>query len=261
MQQLYLANPRKRKRRAKARKSSRKASPAQLRARARFAAMARSRSRKRRASSAAPARRRRVRRNPIGANPAVRRHRRRVARTARRSSRRVRRNPIAIRGLLNQAIGYAKDAAFGAAGAVAIDVAMAQTLKVLPDTFSAKVASRTTLEGGVNWGYYAVKSGLAVAVGALAGAFLPGRMKRAVAVGVQGSFMVQGYEIARAVMPADMVTLAYYSPAAVQAVSGPGNVPVGQARSLSYYPGGRLARSGPAMDMNAQRIGHSVIGG
>lgn len=225
MPQVYLVNPRKRG--AARRKSSRKASPAQRAARARFAAMARAR-------SAAPKRKRaRVRKNPVAASPARRSHRRTVKRAM------VRRNPMARSGSLMKNVTTAlSDAVVAGAGGIGVDLAMGQALKFLPD--SAK--SRSTLDGGVNWMYYGSKAALAIAIGIVGTKYTTGKTRELIGKGVHGSLGIQAYEIMRASLPAELLTLGYYAPAAVSQNAGmQGSMPTGQNTArLGYYAKPRM---------------------
>lgn len=224
MPQVYLVNPRKRTRaRRKASAARRKASPAQLAARARFAAMARAR-------SAAPKRRRA--RSRVRANPAPTRARRSHRKAVHRS---IRRNPIS-RGSLTKIVTQSlTDAAIAGAGGVAIDIAMAQALKVLPES----ARSRSTLEGNINWLYYGSKAALAIAAGIVGTKYTHGKTRELIAKGVQGSLGIQAYEIIRATMPADLIQMAYYAPAVVAQNAGRlgnGSQPTGQNTArLAYY--------------------------
>lgn len=198
---VYAVNPSRRKKRAKSR---RKASPAQLAARKRFAAMARAR-------SSTPKRRRSRRAVAVLSNPAPRR--RRVRRSSAVARRRIRRNPVSMgsmKSTFRNLSGMVMNAAVGGAGAIAIDITMAQAIKALP----VSMASRYTAEGGINFGYFAAKSAIAVGLGMLAGAVVPSRMRQYVNQAVEGSLTVQAYEIERALLPAEL-TLGYYNPGRV----------------------------------------------
>jgi len=163
----------------------------------------------------------------LRANPA-RRHRRRASkrRSFRRNPSRAMRLPsLGVNvGNLQRAIGTAFQ---GAAGAVAVDVAMGQAAGFLPLTLSARYSET----GGINPGYYATKAALAFALGALGARLLPGRAKAWAAQGVVGSLTVQGYEILRNVLPPSVTLGAYLNPARVVAGG------MGRARGLR---GGRM---------------------
>lgn len=202
MGQLMLLNPIKRRRhRVKSRKAP---SAAQIRARAKFAAMARSRSRMRR-------------RAPITiANPVRRKVRRAapIARKMRRTAHRIR------SGLSSARFGFSagailknvQNAAVGGAGAVAVDMAMAQAARVLPESLT----SRYNSEGGINWSYYGTKILLATAAGVFGSRILPGRAKAFAVQGAQGSITVQAYEILRTFVPPSQ--LGFYSPARIAGI-------------------------------------------
>ena len=186
---LAVVNPSRRRRR-------RKASASRRRSRRRMTA--------KQLKYFGPRKRRAVRRrrramlaNPIG-NPRRRR--------ARRS---FRRNPIgAPRFRMGYITGAVQDAAVGAAGALATDLAMAQAARVLPATMT----SRANAEGGVNFGYYGAKLAIAVGLGVLGTQFLPGRMRQMAGKATAGALTVQAYELTRAMLPADLV-LGYFTPA------------------------------------------------
>lgn len=201
----------------------------------------------RRARRAAPAKRRRSRRSVIvaRANPVRRRSRRSYA------GRRFRRNPIGgaqVRASLGSVMGVAKNAAVGAAGAIAVDAVMAQAARFMPASMSA----RYDAQGNMNWGYYAAKGAIAVGVGVLGAKFLPGSLKRFAARSTEGSFTVMAYEIMRSVIPANM--LGFYSPARTAGTVGR------MGRMGAYLPrpasGGGMGRLGYAG--NAGTIGGSV---
>jgi hypothetical protein len=196
---LLLINPRRRKAR-KARKSrrgrARKMSALQMKY---FG--------KRRGSArvhANPKRRRRsLRRNPSNA----RRRQRGFARSGGIRIPRVSFNVNAIQSA-------AKTAAIGASGALAVDILMGQAGRVLPATWMG----RYNTDGSINWPYYLTKAALAVGVGVLGAKVAKGgdlAQKAAV-----GSLTVQAYELLRSFMPADLVTLGYYSPARIAGVRG-----------------------------------------
>lgn len=151
--------------------------------------------------------------SPMLANP--RRRRRSQRRAARRS---FRRNPIGMpRFRAGYIMGAAQDALVGAGGAVATDVAMAQVARFLPDTLT----SRFNAEGGLNFGYYGVKAGIAVGLGMLGTQFLPGRWRGMAAKGAAGALTVQAYELVKGLLPANVV-LGYMTPGRTAALGRTG---------------------------------------
>ncbi len=246
--QLYLVNPSKRRKAAKKRRSG-TPSAAQKRARAKFAAMARARSH----AAKRPARRRRA--VAVLSNPAPRR--RRASAVARRSSRRVRRNPISTRGLsfnsiLKTAVSEVTQAAVGGAGAIGVDMAMGQALKVLPDSMK----SRITLDGGVNWGYYAAKGGIALALGIVGRMMAPPKLRPYLSQAAQGSLVVQAYEIERMMLPPEM-TLGFYSPARIASARRMNGVGV-----YNKLPGqGNIQPQGGAVPIRGARMAGIGAGG
>jgi hypothetical protein len=172
-------------------------------------------------------RRRRSRTLTMSPNP-----RRRSRRSARRASRRFRRNPVGMPRLRAGYItGALMDAGTGALGAVATDLAMTQAAKALPPTLT----SRNTADGAINFGYYGVKAAIAIALGMLGVQFLPARMRPFAAKGTAGALTVQGYELVRSMLPADLV-LGYMTPARI-----------GGARMAAYM---RTQRALPAPSGN-----------
>jgi hypothetical protein len=180
---------------------------------------------KRRATASTVARRRR---NPLKTartrtvtvnamtNPVRRRRHSSVARRRRNPaslvnlapmrSRRRRSNPIGGRlglgGIGRKIMSMAQDAAIGAVGAVAVDVAMGYANRFLPSTLQ-----RTPGRVGVG---DAVKAVLTVVAGHLLHKPTKGMSTRA----AQGALTVQAHQIATSFLPAGM-TLGYYSPARV----------------------------------------------
>ena len=168
---LVVGNPAR-----KRRKSRKAASPAQLRARAAFAARARAGSRKRRNT---------VRANPAPTSNPIRRRRRSAGAVSRR---RVRRNPIGgslLRGIVPQL----KDAAIGAGGAVAVEIAYGYAKPYLPDMVQEPVSTT----GGLNPAYYAAKGALAIALGIVARKALGAKAARM----VEGSLTVTMHDAAK----------------------------------------------------------------
>lgn len=191
MAEMLLLNPSARRRTRKSRKAP---SAAQRRARAAFASMARRRGR-------SPARRRVRRANPIStlktrtrANPARRR-----------------RNPIAFGGLggIGRAVmTSAQNAAIGAAGAVAVDVAYGQIAGMLPVTLRP-------VPGAVGAGN-AIKAVATVVLGRLLSKITKGLSVKA----AEGALTVQAHDMLMQLLPANLKAMTmqgvgYYSPAMI----------------------------------------------
>lgn len=238
---MLLLNPRRRRKARKAKRSRRSRRPMTAKQLKFFG----------------PRKARRSRRRTITmhANPAPRRSRRSRRRSLGAVTRRFRRNPIsgttirASMGSITRSIG---NAAVGAAGAVAVDVAMGQAGRFLP----ASVMARYNAAGGINPMYYVAKGGLALAVGILGAKFLPGKMKGIAAKAAEGSLTVQGYEVLRAMVPAS-VMLGFYSPARITSLPSNGMGRMG--RVGAYLPRGRTAAAG--MARIAGSSGPASIGG
>lgn len=237
-----VSNPRRRRRRKSAKRSHR----------------ARRRMTAKQLKYFGPRRHRRVRRKArtinIVANP---RRRSRVRVSGRR---RYRRNPAAAltagapRLSSGYVMGAVQNAGIGAVGAVATDLAMTQAARFLPPTMT----SRMDANGGVNFAYYGVKSALAIGLGVLAGRFLKGGMRSAAAKGVAGALTVQGYELMRSVLPADLV-LGYMTPAPIAgarrmaAYSSTRRLPNRMGGMGAYYP---ISAGSPGAET---RVGEGAI--
>lgn len=173
---------------------------------------------------------------------------------SRRSVRRFRRNPAGMpRFRAGYIMGAVQDAGIGAGGALVTDLAMAQAARALPDTMT----SRFTGEGSINFGYYGVKAAIAIGLGFLGTQFLPGRMRGFAAKGTAGALTVQAYELARAMLPVDLV-LGYMTPGH--------NAGVARMRRMGAYvrrPSGIGAYlPSPAMSYaaaNETRVGEGAI--
>jgi len=141
----------------------------------------------------------------VMANPSPRRKRRLSAlRTkVKRASRKYRRNP-APRLSLNSITGMAKDAAIGAAGALAVDVAFGYAKGILPASMQAPINA----DGSLNPLYYAAKGGLAVLVGVLGA-----KVTKQAGHMAAGSLTVSAYELMRSLVPMS-VNLGNYTNAA-----------------------------------------------
>lgn len=197
MEELLLINPSKRgKRKTKSRKHR---SAAQRAATRRLVALNRSR----RAGSSSPKRRRSARRStPItyAANP-VRRRRRAHSTHRRVSTRRYRRNPT---GLFGNLVPMVTDAAIGAAGAIAVDVAVG----LLPLPANLKTGLLGTVTRGA----------AAVALGTVGGMIMPRRVAKQMAA---GSLTVTAYGALKGFLAT--------------------NVPALGLSGMGYYPGGLTA--------------------
>jgi len=210
---MLVGNP---KRRAKSRKAP---SAAQKRARANFAAMARAR------STATASRRRRS-----------------VSTVVRRVARRVRRSvsPRVVRRYASRAnAGYRlggvvpmlKNAAVGAAGAVAVDVAYGFIGQYIP----ASMQSPTDSSGSPNYMYYMGKGALAIGIGMI-GRRVLGRYAPAL---VMGSMIVTIHQLLRGFVQSSGVNIPLGD------AMNPGRVlpplPVSQnlrgMRGVGFYPG------------------------
>lgn len=173
-------------------------------------------------------------RNPISAT-AVKRHvRRRSANPHRRTTRaRRRRNPISLRSLnANTFVTMLTDAAIGGAGAVGMDVVMAQVNKYLPPSLQPTPGSP-----GAN---DLVRLGLTVVIGHFAGKVTKGLSRKAAA----GALAVQAADLGRAL-------LMRASPATATAAG------VGYASPARIIPG--TARLNPNPRMNAYSRGASPL--
>lgn len=196
-------------------------------------------------------RRRRRRTITVSARPnPVRRSRRSARRSARRS---FRRNPIGatqMRATLGTVQRGLVNAATGAGGAILTDMAMAQVARFLPATLTSRFTAET---GGVNFGYYGVKAGIALALGIAGSRLLPGRMKSLAARGAEGALTVQAYELARSLMPAGVV-LGYMSPGRQ---AGMGKYLSRNRSGMSaYLPSGM---AGGNFAMNETRVGEGPV--
>lgn len=230
MANLLLLNPRRRRRKAKKahRRARRKMTAKQLK-------------------FFGPRRSRRARRAvTVFANPSRRIRRRRAASVGRR---RFRRNPIGVAlpsgaaffrsPSIGGAVRMVQNAAVGATGAVAVDIAMGQAIRFLPPM----LASRYGAEGQMQPGYYLTKMALALGLGVIGTKFLPGALKGYAARAAEGSLTVQAYEIARAVIPSELFTLGYYNAARV--VGGANALAGNRMRGMrAYLPTNGAKRGG-----------------
>jgi hypothetical protein len=185
MQQLLLVNPRKRRASRKPRSAAQKAATRRML----------SANRSKRGSK------RRTRHAAYASNPAPRRRRSSRSLVTRHVTRsRRRRNPISVRGLTGGITAMLKSAAFGAAGAIATDVAYGYVKGYLP----AMVQSPVAADGGVSYSYYAAKGAAAIGLGMLLrrviGAQKAGRM-------VEGSLTVTLHDMAKSIVGANMTSV------------------------------------------------------
>lgn len=187
MAELLLINPRKRRRKAKKAKRRARRNPVSMRAVTR------------RASN--PRRRRRARRNPVSYAAVSRRAR------ALGNPRRRRRNPsFRMGGIFSGLVPMIRDAAIGAAGAVAVDLAMGQVNRYLP-------AAVQVVPGRVGAGD-AVKAVITVALGKLLARPTRGMSNKMAA----GALTVQAHGIIKQFLPATLTAampVSYASPARI----------------------------------------------
>lgn len=191
MSRVFLFNPRKRKsskRRKTAAKRPRRSAAAARRGSSVLVVRANPRARRRRSAGAVSRFKRRVRRSSFRRNPAA--------------------LPASLKGIL----ATITNAGIGSAGAIAVDVGMGQVAKVLPVTMQ----TRYKPDGSANWAYHGVKVGLALVAG-IGARYLPPSIRSYVVRGAEGSLVVQSYELARGMIPTDLVTLGYINPAMVSA--------------------------------------------
>lgn len=198
------------------------------------------------------------RRNPMSANPHGRKRRRRpsasMSTSLHRSTRRARRTARNVGARIGFSLpaltSAAKVAATGAVGAVAADVLMGQAGKILPATWM----SRTNTDGSINWAYYGTKAAISVGMGVAAARLGGGRFGAFGKQAALGAITVQGYELLRMVLPADLVTLGYYNPGriATGSVPAPGRV----VQFGKYFP----TRAGAGTQLSRMRGVPSRIG-
>lgn len=189
----------------------------------------------------------------IAANPSRRRRRS----SARRSFRRNPINGTALRLTVNSVQSALGDAVTGAAGALAVDMAMGQAARILPLNMSAQYNA----DGSTNWLYHGTKAALAIALGVTGVRFLPGTMKRFAARATVGALTVQTYNLGRALLPPEL-TMGYYNPARI-VNNGMGRMGrMGRVGRVGYYPKGNAsysAGSAFALDEPSGRIGEGAI--
>lgn len=188
--------------------------------------------------------------------------RRRKARSAARAStstsrtiviRRVRSNPSG--GLLGELASIGTNAAIGAVSAVTVDAIMGQAARVLP----APMASRYGQDGNLNPVYFVTKAGLATALGVAGVMFLPRAARGFAARATEGALTVQGADLLRSVLPANLV-LGYYNPARVASRNGRGLSRLGVYTNVRRLRGLRGSfNSGVGVDMNDTRVGEGPI--
>lgn len=147
--------------------------------------------------------------------------------TPKKKSSRRRSTPRGMRfggsgGIVNQAIGMAKDGAIMGVGALAIDVAMGQVNKFLPTGWD------TPMDGTeVNHKNAAVKAALSVGIGYVGQRFLPASMRQMALKAAVGALTIQAYTVAKG-------TLGTYLP---------------DSMPLGYVPMPRQQMRGPAVPM------------
>jgi hypothetical protein len=181
---LFAINPSRRRRRAKSRKHR---SPAQKAATRRMLAANRAKF----GVNPSRRRRRRVKHHAVAAAP--RRHYRRNP--ARRSRRSYRRNPSILSGAMgHDAINLLKAGAIGGAGALGVDLIMGQVKGFLPASMQTPADSA----GSMNYGYFAVKGALALALGIYGRKIMPAAMAGQMA---EGSLTVMAYTLMRPMIP------------------------------------------------------------
>lgn len=136
-------------------------------------------------------------------NPAPRRRRRLSAiKSSVKKVRRYSRNPIS-KFSISSITGMAKNAAVGAAGALAVDALFGYAKTMLPASMQSPISD----SGGVNPMYYLAKGGLAVAVGVLGS-----KITKEAGNLAAGSLTISTYEIFRSFIPVS-IPLGYVNPA------------------------------------------------
>lgn len=139
------------------------------------------------------------------ATPVIRRRRR-----GKRVVSRRRRRSGGMRGMrMSGALGMLKQAAVGGAGAIAVDMAMGQVARFLPASLATPVDS----SGQPQYGYFAAKAALAIALGTY-GTRLPVVGRYAPTMGM-GALTVLAYQFLRP-MAAQVMALGYFNPAPTQ---------------------------------------------
>lgn len=159
-----------------------------------------------------------------------------VAASPRRRSRRSGRSSGAKFSTSN-AVSLLKAGAIGGAGAVAVDVLMGQAQKLLASAMPSMSTPVNQVDGGVNYGYYAIKGGIAIGIGTLGKRFIPGAIAERMA---EGALTVLAYQFMRPLVPSSL-TLGYVNPAPTMrriAGAAPGSVVAGMGRVGRYLPMG-----------------------
>ena len=181
---------------------------------------------------------------------------RRVSRGVRVSTARsivVRRNPIGA-GLIGHIGEIGTNAAIGAVSAVAIDALMGQAARALPKGLAARYGD----DGNLNPGYFATKAGLATALGVVGVMFLPRRVRSFAARATEGALTVQGADLLRSVLPANLV-LGYYNPARVLRGARSRLGAYQNVRRLPLRGLRGTFSSGVGVDMADTRIGEGAV--
>lgn len=194
--------------------------------------------RRHRRSAAQRAATRRMLAARFATNPAPKKRRSRRRSSARISRRSMRRAFARVSG--SNAVALLKAGVISGAGAVAVDVAMGYAARVLP----AAVATPLDASGQPQYGYYALKAGLAVLLGAYGGRFLPAGMAGRMA---EGALTVMAYQFIRPLVPSGVALGVYANaPAAtarpVARLSGVGRIGAYASLPNSGGAGSRAAR-------------------
>jgi hypothetical protein len=149
--------------------------------------------------------------------------------SVKRAGRKYKRNPIAKLSMAGIG-GMAKNAALGAAGAIAVDVGFGYVKNMLP----VSMQTPTDGAGAMNPLYFVAKGAVAVAAG-----MLGSKVTKHASTMAAGSLTISAYEILRSFIPTT-VTLGYMNPAQMA------------SRRMAPKPAQDMARyvSGPGSKMN-----------
>lgn len=214
MATLFTINPSRRKRHGKKRRSAkqRAATRRMLAAnRGRFASNPKKRRGRRKARNVMATVQRRVRRSYRRARKAMR-------------SRRGRRSGMRLN--TNNMMNLLKAGAIGGAGAVLIDIGMAQAARFLP----APLATPMDMSGNVQYGYFGAKAGLALLVATYGGRIMPSAIAEKMG---EGALTVLAYQFMRPMVPAAM---GYFNPAPTQRPVGRAGAYVSGAGAYASLP-------------------------
>lgn len=147
-----------------------------------------------------------------------------VYRTKRYARRAARRGGRILRGFsTGSVVPMVKSAGIGAAGAIGVDIAMGYATRVLP----ASVASPVAADGGMNYGYYATKGALAIALGVLGRRVISPSLASKMA---EGSLTVTLYNAAKGFIPTGSVPMSGMGYPSSAMIARGGNV-----RRISEY--------------------------